>query len=192
MVLALGLCGLCVFQWLREGRLIADLGKTNDQLYQKREAIQGLEASIRRYQAEIQRLEKIREDLNLTIVTNKSQINELSNYAEKLEKENDAQKQLIGNYKEAMTVANERITRQNEDILKQNETIKAIVQQRDDKVAELTKMVGEYNKLVTDYNKVVEDMNKLVERAKAEGWIKDKEEPPPDPKKDPKKDQKKK
>jgi len=177
LVLALGLCGLCAYQWMREGRVYAALGSVNDELYKKREAIQGLEQTVKRNQSDMARLEGIRAELNQTIRTNTARIAELGNYVEKLENETDSQRATIGNYKEALDTANERIQKQNEDIQKQNDAIKVLAQQRDEKVAELNRLVGEYNTLVTNFNKLQEDMTKLVETINADRQKRDAEPP---------------
>jgi septal ring factor EnvC (AmiA/AmiB activator) len=168
LVLALALCGLCAYQWVREGQVYQELGSVNDELYKKREAIQGLEQTIKRNQSDITRLEGIRTELKETIRTNTARIAELDKYVQKLENETDNQRTTIGKYKEALDTANERIQKQNDDIQKQNDAIKLLVQQRDEKVADLNKLIGEYNSLVTNFNRLQEDMNKLVETINAE------------------------
>lgn len=162
LVFSMALCGMCVWQWVREGKLTSEKINLHQQIYTNKVVIQGHEANIKKLHSDVDRLEKVRAELNDTIKTNTTTIKALEGLADKLTKETQVQQETIETYKGALETANERITSQNEDIKKQNDLIKEVAQQRDDKVGELNKMVEEYNKMVKDYNKVVEDMDKLV------------------------------
>ncbi len=183
LIFALALCGLCTFQWLREGRLYKNIESLNSELYQKRESIQGLESTVKRFQTEITRLDGIKAELTATIVTNKQEIAALNKDIEKLLKESDAQKQQLTAYKEAMATANERITKQNEDITRQNESLKALAGQRDEKVAELVKLAENYNKVVKDFNELQEAVNKAAEAQAAQSSQSSPDQKKTDPKK---------
>lgn len=167
MVLAFALCGLCLLQWNREVSLRKDLTVTNEDLYKKKETIQGLEFNLRKASEDISRLEQVRKELTETRIANEKTIANLTNEVERLIRQKDAVQEQLDQYKKALDVANESIVKQNEDITRQNEIIKNVAAQRDQKIAELAKVVEEYNKLVKDYNKIVEDVNRINEQAAA-------------------------
>ncbi|MBM3879140.1 MAG: hypothetical protein FJ387_05405 [Verrucomicrobia bacterium] len=165
MVLAFGLCGLCVFQWDREGDLRQNLAALNDELYQKKETIQGLELTVKRNLEQIDQLEQKRKELTETKLANEKKIRELEHQYDELLKQKDRLDQQLQEYQAAIQTANERILEQNESIKKANEVIQTVAAQRDERAAQLVKVTEEYNQLVKDYNKLVDDVNKLNEAA---------------------------
>lgn len=167
MVFAFALCGLCIFQWSREGVLRKDLATMNDDVYRKKEAIQGLEGVVKQNKEEIAHLEEVRKELIQTRKTNEMTIKDLTAEGDRLIKAKASLEQQLADYKKAVETANDSIRRQNEDIKKQNEIIKTLAQQRDDKAAEVSKIAEEYNKVVGEYNKLVEDVKKMNEAAAA-------------------------
>ena len=177
LVFSLGLCALCSFQWVREGKLYQQINKLNEDVYKGKETIQGLEGTIKHDETEITRLDGVKNDLIQTVATNKQEIASLTKYSDKLEKEETSLRQQIESYKEAMQKANDSITRQNNDIRKQNELMKTLAAQRDEKVAELNAMIEKYNKVVTDFNKLQEDVDKQREAAENKDKEKDKKKP---------------
>ncbi len=167
LVFSVALCGLCTYQWVREGRLYVKINAMNDDLYKKKDTIQSLEGTIKHHETEIRRLDGIRNDLNATIATNKQELLAMSKYTDKLEKDVENKTVQIGNYKAAIADANDKILKQNEDVKKLNEMVKTVAQQRDDKVAELNKMIEQYNKVVTDFNAFQEQVKQAHEAAAA-------------------------
>jgi len=167
MVCGFLLCGLCLYQWNREVTLRKDLATTNDDLYKKKETIQGLEFNLRKASEEIAHLEQVRKELTETRIAHEKTIGNLTNEVERLIRQKDAVQAQLDQYKKALDTANESIVKQNEDLTRQNEIIQKVAAQRDEKIAEMAKVVEEYNKLVKDYNKIVEDVNKMNEQAAA-------------------------
>jgi len=165
---AVSLCALCAFQWVRESRLRSELADLHHTVYLKLEAIQNLEAQLKRTAAEVTRLDGLRIELSGIIKTNKEEIQSLTKYSEKLEKESEAQKAQIAVYKEAVDKANENIKRQNEDIQRQNAEMKKLAEERNATVEKYNKLVEQYNDLVKQFEKLQEDA------AKAGGQNKDK------------------
>lgn len=167
MVLAFALCGLCVYQWNREVALRNDMARMNDDIYTKKETIQGLESNLRKSTDDISRLEQVRKDLTETRIANEKKIDNLTAEIEKVIRQKESSQEQLDTYKKALDTANESIRKQNEDIKRQNDIIQDVAKQRNEKTAELAKMVEDYNKVVKDYNKLVEDVNKMNEQAAA-------------------------
>src|SRR6266571_4572146 len=157
---ALGLCALCVFQWVRESRLRREIADLQHTVYLKLEAIQNLEAQLKQTKEEVARLDNLRIELSGIIKTNKEEIQSLTRYSEKLEKEIEAQKAQIAVYKEAVEKANESIKRQNEDIKRQNDEMKHLAADRNATVEKYNKVVEQYNDLVKLYEQSQEQVAK--------------------------------
>src|ERR1051325_8779770 len=157
MFFALSLCALCVFQWVRESRLRSEIADLHRTVYLKLESIQNLESQLKQTKDEVTRLDNLRVELNGIIKTNKDEIQSLTKYSEKLEKEIDANKAQIAVYKDAVEKANENIRRQNEDIKKQNEDMKQLAADRNATVEKYNKVVEQYNDLVKQFETFQQD-----------------------------------
>jgi len=151
---SLSLCALCAFQWVRESRLRGEIADLHRTVYLHLSAIQNLEVQLKQAKEDITRLENLRAELSAIIKTNKQEIQSLTKYSEKLEKEIETQKAQIAVYKDAVDKANENIKRQNEDIKKQNEDLKQLVADRNGTVEKYNKVVEQYNDLVKQYEQL--------------------------------------
>ena len=159
---ALSLCALCAFQWVRESHLRREIADLQHTVYLKLEAIQNLEAQLKQTKEDVTRLDNLRVELSGIIKTNKEEIQNLTKYSEKLEKEIEAEKAQIAVYKGAVEKANENIKRQNEDIKKQNEEMKQLAAERNTTVEKYNKLVEQYNDLVTQFEKFQQDAAKAA------------------------------
>src|SRR5437762_3365 len=165
---ALSLCALCAFQWVRESRLRSEVADLQHTVYLKLETIQNLEAQLKQTKEDVTRLDNLRVELSGIIKTNKEEIQNLTRYSEKLEKEIEAHKAQIAVYKEAVEKANENIKRQNEDIKKQNEEMKQLAADRNATVEKYNKLVEQYNELVKQFEKFQQDAAKGATNKPAE------------------------
>src|SRR5215207_9581468 len=95
IVFALSLCGMIAFQWVRETRLNKEVQRLNDVIHEKSEAIQTLEGTVKRNEAEIHRLDALKNDLNNTIKSNLLQISNLNKDLEKTQNELERDKRQI-------------------------------------------------------------------------------------------------
>jgi chromosome segregation ATPase len=165
---ALGLCALCVFQWVRESRLRSEVADLHHTVFLKLDIIQNLEVQLKQTKDEVLRLDNLRVELSGIIKTNKEENQALTKYSEKLEKEIEAGKAQIAAYKEAVEKANESIKRQNEDIKKQNEEMKQLSTDRNATVEKYNKLVEQYNDLVKQFEKFQQDAAKGATNKPAE------------------------
>jgi chromosome segregation ATPase len=166
IVIALGLCGLCVWQWVREAGLRHRTESLSKELYAKKELIQTLEGQLKRSEADVLRLDQLKTDLTATIKTNRHEIVSLTKLSEKLEKEIETQKAQMDVYKDAIEKANANIQTQNENIKKQNEMLKDLAAERNASVEKYNQVVTQYNDLVKQFEKFQEDVKKANEPAK--------------------------
>jgi len=153
IALALGLCVLIWFQWLREGRSQAAVQGLTDERQNLKERLQGLEANLKTSQDEIIRIDKLKEGLQEQVKTNVAYAFTLMNTNDVLRREVDIRNKQVAAYKEAIEEANAAIKRQNEDVERQNKEMKRLSDERNE-VAE------KFNKAVTDFNELAEKWNK--------------------------------
>ena len=166
--LALSLCTLCVFQWVRESRLRSEVADLHHTVFLKLGAIQNLEVQLKQTKEEVLRLDNLRVELSGIIKTNKEEIQNLTKHSEKLEKEIEAEKAQIAVYKESLDKANDNIRRQNETIKKQNEEMTQLAADRNATVDKYNKLVEQYNDLVKQYEKLQEEAAKAAGNKGAE------------------------
>ena len=147
---------------MRESHLRKEIGDLQRTIYQKLESIQNLETQLKQTKEDVARLENLRVELSGIIKTNKEEIQSLTRFSEKQEKEIEAGKAQIAVYKDAVDKANENIRRQNEDIKKQNEEMKKLSADRNATVEKYNKVVEQYNDLVKQFEKFQQDAAKAV------------------------------
>jgi chromosome segregation ATPase len=167
IVIALALCGFNVVQWVREAKLHGDKQVLSDTIHKKLETIQNLELHVKRTEAEITRLDGIRQTLNENVKSNRLEIASLTKQLDKVEKELELTKRQGEVYKDALDTANEAIRRQNEDIKKQNEDLKQLVEDRNGIAEKFNKLTQDYNELVGKWNQQQEELRKAAEQAQA-------------------------
>ncbi len=158
IVLALGLCALCTYQWYRESNLRKAVEGLSKELYEKKEVIQSLEDRLKRSEADVSRLDTLKTELTGLLKTNKQELATMSKYSEKLEREAEVFKSQIQSYKDAVEVANANIRKQNDDIKKQNEMMKQLAEERNAVVTKYNETVSQYNDLVKQFEKFQQDV----------------------------------
>lgn len=165
LLFALCLCALITVQWVRETRLRKQVQELTNKGQDMSEEIQNLHATVRRNEAEIQRLDSLKNQLTATVKSNNVEIAKLVKDLEKVEAENERNLKQAGVYKEALQTANDNIKKQNEDILKQNEEMKKLAEERNQMVRKFNEMATNYNALTTRWNKQQEDLAKAATNA---------------------------
>lgn len=165
MFFALCLCGLIAFQWVRETDLRKNVQQLTDTVHDKSEAIQSLQAKVRTDEAEITRLDAVKNDLTATVKSNRLEISRLNTDLEKLQRENEKDEATIKNYKEALDTANTNILQQNDTIKTLNDEYKKLADDRNEVVKKYNSMASNYNGLVGKWNKLQEDLAKQATNA---------------------------
>jgi len=162
---ALALCALMVVQWVRETHLHKQVQQLANEVHDKAESIQTLQATVRRDEGEIQRLDTLKNELTDTVKSNKLEISSLAKDLEKMTSESEKNQRQAEVYKEALDKANENLLKQNEDIKKQNEEMKKLVDDRNETVRKFNAMASNYNALASNWNKLQEDIAKAATNA---------------------------
>lgn len=157
---ALALCVLVAFQWHREAKVQQQVQTLTDNIQKQRETVLGLEGTIKRNEAEIVRLDGLKNQLTDQAKSNKAEIARLKLDLQKNDAEFDRLTKQIEVYKDAMNTANESIKKQNESITTQNEEMKKLGAERNEVVTKFNKMAEDYNDLVKKWNEQQESLNK--------------------------------
>ncbi len=164
---ALALCGLIAYQWVRETDLRKQLQALTDTVHDKSEAIQNLQGSVKRDEAEIQRLDALKTQLTQTVKSNEVRITGLGKDLDKATNALDHAEKQIAVYKDAVERANDSIKSQNETIKSQNEEMKKLVEDRNAMVQKFNKMAADYNDLAKKWNEQQEMLAKQATNAPA-------------------------
>ena len=157
---SLALCGLIAVQWVRETHLRQDIQALTDKVHDQTENIQSLQATLKRTEAELQRLDALKTELTTKVATNLQEIAQLKKDLDKANTENQRQLDTIAKYKEVVDKANENIRKQNEDIKRQNQEMKQLAQERNEVVEKFNKVAADYNDLVKKWNAQQEELTK--------------------------------
>jgi chromosome segregation ATPase len=162
---ALCLCVLISFQWVRETDLRKSIQDLTNTVHDKLEAIQSLQAAVKRDETEIQRLDGVKNQLTQTLKSNDVQIATLVKDLEKTTTEVERGQKQVEAYKGALESANANILKQNDEIKKQNEEMAKLAEDRNEVVKKFNKMAADYNELAAKWNKQQEELAKAATNA---------------------------
>lgn len=160
IIVALGLCGLCVYQWYGQTRQRNDIQGLVQTVYEKSAAIQGYTNSIRTMDRQIAQMDARITELKGQaktnaefVITQKRESNRLQAAAEGLTNE-------ITQYKSAVESLQGKLKDAYDAIKKQNDAMKELVAQRDELLTKLNDSVKDRNAIVTKYNDLVSQVQK--------------------------------
>jgi len=156
--LALALCGLIAFQWVRETDLRKQVQELNDKIHDRMEALQTQQSTLKRYESEIQRLDGLKGQLSQITKSNDLRIASLNKDLEKATQEGERSLHQVEAYKGALQKANDSIVKQNDEIKKQNEEMTKLADDRNDFVKKFNKLAADYNELAAKWNKQQEEL----------------------------------
>ncbi len=165
IIVSLGLCILIWHQWVREGKSRQEIQALTDTIHDRDETIQSLQVTLRRNEAEIARLDELKNQLKATVQSNSVEIIELRRELDTAKAELEKQTRLVDAYKDALEQANESIKKQNEDVLRQNEEMKKLAEERNEIVLKYNKLVEEFNELANKWNALQETLAKTNQPA---------------------------
>jgi chromosome segregation ATPase len=157
IVLALGLCGLCAWQWYVQTIQRTTIHDLNQMVYDRNASIQNDTNAIATLNGHVAEMDGRISELKSTVATNqqvmasqKAQITQLQ-----FDHENDTNE--IAQYKVATDTLESRLKDADANIDKQNAAITNLLSQRDD-------LVKRYDDLATNRNDIVLKYNALVKQ----------------------------
>ncbi len=160
IVLALGLCGLCAWQWYEQTVQRNEIQTQNQMLYERNASIQGYTNSIATLNGKINDMDARVGELKVTVATNEQTIVLQKAQITQLQIANETFTNEIAQYKVAVDTLETKLKDAYAGIDKQNETISNLVSQRTD-------LVEKYNSLATNRNDIVLKYNVLVKQAES-------------------------
>ncbi len=159
VAVALGLCGLCAWQWYFQTVQRERIDALDQTVYKQASQIQGytnslanMDAEMSGNQARIDELKQTAKTNELEMVSEKREVLRLKISAESLSNE-------IAQYQSLTNLLTGKLQEAYDGVRKQNEAVAKLVAERDE-------FVGKYNESVKARNEVVEKYNDLVQQVK--------------------------
>ncbi|HTX22316.1 MAG TPA: hypothetical protein VMD27_10745 [Candidatus Aquilonibacter sp.] len=165
IVLALALCGLCVFQWFEQTVQRNEIQTQNGMLYDRDDAIQKDTNAIASLTAQVNQMDASISEIKATDVTNAQLVVSQKAQIVELQFQNEMLTNKVAQYKTAVDELTAKLKDAYAGIEKQNEAITNLVAQRDDLVQKYNDTVSNRNDIVQKYN----DLVKQVEKQQGEG-----------------------
>jgi len=167
IVLALGLCVLCAWQWNFQTVQRDRIDRLDQQVFKQAVAIQGYTNSIAGMEAEIAGQQERINELKKTIGSNDDIIISGKRDALRLQLTVEGMSNEIAQYQGLTNLLAGKLTEAYDGIRKQNEAISNLVTQRDEFIAKYTNSVNARNDVVAKYNDLVQEMKKLEDAQNA-------------------------
>jgi chromosome segregation ATPase len=165
VILALSLCGMISFQWVRETHMRKRVQELTDTVHDKAEAIQNLQTEVRRDEDEIKRLDGLKNQFKEQVKSNEVEIAASIRKIHKAEGEIEELHTKVEEYQNVVREANANVLRANENIQKQKETIEGlrkVAEDRNELAVRLNKMATDYKALVEKWNQQQEELQKAA------------------------------
>jgi chromosome segregation ATPase len=160
IIVALSLCGLCVYQWYGQTLQRNQIQKLQQMVYDKSAAIQGYTNSIRTMDRQIAQMDARLTELKAEAKTNTDLIISQRRETNRLQITAEGLTNQITEYKGAVTNLQGRLKEAYDGIQKQNEAMKELVAQRDEFVKKFNAEVKDRNDVVNKYNDLVRQVEK--------------------------------
>jgi chromosome segregation ATPase len=161
IILALGLCGLCSWQWYGQTQERTRVQSLTQTIFDQATAIQVHTNSIASLNAQSIQMDARVSELRQTVKTNEENLLALRREAGRLRSENSALTNDVAEYKAAFEKVEAKLKEAYDGIKKQNEAVKELAGQRDEFVQKYNDSVKQRNDLVAKYNDLVQQVEKL-------------------------------
>jgi uncharacterized coiled-coil DUF342 family protein len=165
ILLALGLCGLCAWQWYFQTVQRNQIDRLDQAIYKQSAEIQGYTNSISGMNAEIAGQQARVNELKQTIASNSQALTLQQRDNLRLQIVADSLTNQIVQYQSLTNVLVGKLTEAYDGIKKQNAAISNIVAQRDEIVEKYNASVKSRNDLVEKYNDLVQQVKKIQDAA---------------------------
>ena len=160
ILVALGLCGLCVYQWYAQTLQRNEIQKLEQTVYEQSAAIQGYTNSIKTLDGQIAQMDARITQLKAEVKTNAELVITQKREINRLQAASNGLTNQVAEYKLAVEGLQGKLKDAYGGIQKQNEAMKELVAQRDEFVKKLNDSVKERNDIVNKYNDLVSQVEK--------------------------------
>ena len=161
ILLALGLCCLCAYQWHGQTVQRNQIGALNQMVYEKSAAIQGYTNSIATMDHQIAQMGLDLSQLRAAAKTNEQVMVSQKGEINKLQLTTEGLTNQISEYKQAVNGLETKLKEAYAGIQKQNDALKELAAQRDEFVKKFNDSVKDRNDIVTKYNDLAAQVEKL-------------------------------
>ncbi|HEY3856021.1 MAG TPA: hypothetical protein VGO67_16655 [Verrucomicrobiae bacterium] len=169
VVVALGLCGLCAWQWYFQTAQRERIESLDQMVFKQATQIQGytnslasLDAEMTGHEARIDELKRTVKTNELELVSEKREVLRLKISAESLSNE-------IAQYQSLTNMLTAKLQEAYDGVRKQNEAVGKLVAERDEFVGKYNESVKARNEIVEKYNDLVQQVKKIEDAQKAGG-----------------------
>jgi chromosome segregation ATPase len=166
IILALALCGLCVFQWYEQTIQREEIQKLNQMVYERDATIQKNTNSIASLNFEVNQLDARISEIKTAAATNTRLAVSQKVEIAQLQFQNETFTNEIAQYKTAVDELTTKLKNAYAGIEKQNETITNLLSQRDDLATKYNEAVSNRNDVVSKYNDLVKQVEKQQRSSK--------------------------
>ena len=160
VIVALSLCGLCVYQWYGQTLQRKEIQTLDQLVYEKSSAIQGYTNSIRTMDRQIADMDARITQLKAEAKTNAELVIAQKRDINQLQINSEGLTNAITEYKGAVTNLQTKLKEAYDGIQKQNDAMKELVAQRDEFVKKYNDEVKDRNEIVNKYNDLVRQVEK--------------------------------
>jgi len=161
VVVALGLCGLCVYQWRGQTIQRSQIETLNQTVFDKSAAIQSYTNSIKVMDQQIAALGVQIAELRQSARTNETLLAEQKSEIARLQTVTEGLTNQVAEYKKAVGTFEAKLKEAYDGINKQNDAIRELVAQRDEFVRKYNDSVKEGNNVVAKYNELAAQIEKM-------------------------------
>ena len=167
IVLALGLCGLCAWQWFDQTAERRAIETRNKMIYDRDRSIQGYTNTIATTDRQVADLQQRVTDLDSISASNRRVITEQKGEMNRLRASEDTLTNAIAQYQLAVTNLETKLDEAYDGIKKQNTAMQELVGQRDEFIQKYTNSINARNDIVLKYNALVARVNQMQTNAPA-------------------------
>jgi len=161
VVVALSLCGLCVYQWYGQTVQRNEIQSLETMVYEKSAAIQGYTNSISTMDRQIAQMDATITELKAAAKTNADLVLAQRRDINRLQIDSENFTNQISEYKRTVATLEAKLKETYDGIQKQNDAMKELVSQRDEFVKKYNDSVKERNDVVAKYNDLAGQVEKL-------------------------------
>jgi predicted nucleic acid-binding Zn-ribbon protein len=160
IALALGLCGLCVYQWYGQTVQRREIELLGGLVHDKSAAIQSYTNSIQTMDRQIAQMDARITELKQAAKTNEQTMIEQRGEISKLQAGNRGLTNQIVEYKNAVGALEGKLRETYDGIKEQNDSVHELVTQRDELVQKLNDSIKARNEVVAKYNELAAQVEK--------------------------------
>jgi chromosome segregation ATPase len=160
IVLALGLCGLCAWQWYEQTIQRDEIQSMNRMLYDRDASIQNYTNSIATLNHQVDQMDASLTEIKAAAATNEQLVISQKTQIVQLQFANENATNQIAQYKAGVDALESKLKDAYAGIEKQNETITNLVAQCDGLVQKYNDEVKDRNDIVAKYNELAAQVQK--------------------------------